>query len=336
MKIRALTRDKGGCRYYRLTLPLQALAAQGHDTTVSDRITGGDIMDADVLIFQFINGPEDIAFLEDVASMPRRPLLVYEVDDDLFTIDHVITPEMRGGKELLWANPDTQARVKYALGLVDLVTVTTPLLAKMYRPYAKKIEILPNAIPDWLLDVPRETSQKFTIGWTLSASHLLDARDHVDSIARFLARHPSARFSWIGQSHVVGGFPSWQQRCYGWDKDTETYLKNLGDKGMHVGIAPLGNYDFNKGKSGIKADEYAALGIPTVASDFPQYRETVIPGQTGYLVRNKTQWSVHLTRLIKEPHLVHVLGKQARDNVSARTISKTCHRWVDAYEGAMP
>lgn len=335
MKIRALTRDKGGCRYYRLETPLRALAALGHDTGVSDRITGADIMESDVLIVQFINGPEDIGFLEDIASMPKRPLLVYEVDDDLFTIDHVLTPEMRGGKEVIWAKPDTQARVKHAMGLCDLVTVTTPHLARMYAPYAKRTAVLPNAIPDFLLDVPRETSDKFTIGWTLSASHLLDAREHIEALDRFMRRRPSARFHWIGQPQVVGGFPRWQQRCFTWDKDVETYLNNLGQKGMHVGIAPLGNYEFNLGKSGIKADEYAALGLPTIASDFPQYRETITHGETGYLIRTKTEWGAYLSRLMDDPHLRQTMGKQARENVSARTISKTCQRWVDAYEEAL-
>ena len=335
MKIRALTRDKGGCRYYRLTLPLKALAAQGHDTAVSDRITGGDIMDSDVLIVQFINGPEDIGFLEDIARLPKRPLLVYEVDDDLFTISHVVTPEMRGGKELLWAKPDTQARVKHAMGLCDLVTVTTPYLAGLYAPYNKQVAVLPNAVPDWLLDTPRQQANKFTIGWTLSASHLADAREHIDAIDRFMKRRPHARFHWIGQPQVIGGFASWQQRCFTWDKDVETYLSKLGEKGMHVGIAPLGNYEFNKGKSGIKAEEYAALGLPTIASDFPQYRDVIRHDETGYLVKSKTQWGAYLTRLMDDPQLVKTMGAAAKEAVSARTISKTCHRWVNAYEGAM-
>lgn len=337
MKIHAMSRDKGGCHFYRIRTPLHALQKLGHITSWSDRISGAELAETDVLVVQFINGEKDLAFWETVATLPRtkRPLMVYEVDDDLFSIDGVITPEVAGGKPVLWADPATQARVKRSLELADLVTVTTPYLAEVYQPYARKIAVLPNSIPDWLLDLPAgQPSKRFTVGWVCSHSHLIDARKHYDALQAFMRHHPDALFHWVGPKDVHA-FPPFQQKVTPWQKDVTTYLTHLPDYGFDVGIAPLADNVFNRGKSGIKADEYAAIGIPTLASDFPQYQDVIIDGVTGYLIKRKTQWASML-RLMKDyPDVRRMMGKAAKDLVSMRTISKRAHLWIQAYEEAM-
>lgn len=333
MRIHAMSRDEGGCHYYRIRTPLMALRKFGHDVSWGVQLTGEELMNLDVLIVQFLNGEQDLQFLEFVANLPKRPLLVYEVDDDLFSIHEVITREVTK-KPVLWGSEDVQGRVKKALGMVDLVTVTTPHLAALYAPYARRVAVLPNAIPDWLLDVEVVQGSKYTIGWTCSHSHLLDAREHFDALLRFMQHTPDARFHWIGPPKVLA-FAPWQQRVFPWEKSVVSYLENLGRKGMHVGIAPLGDFPFNQGKSGIKAEEYSALGIPTVASDFPQYRDVIEDGVTGILIRGKAGWGDALRMLKKAPHKREKMGAAAKEAVSGRTISKTCHRWVEAYEGAM-
>lgn len=333
MRIHAMSRDTGGCHFYRLRTPLMALRKLGHDTTWGVQVSADELNNCDVLIVQFLSGEEDLAFLEFVASLPRRPLLVYECDDDLFTIHEVITSEVTD-KPVLWGSPEVQARVKKAMSLCDLVTVTTPHLAEMYRPYAQRIAVLPNAIPDWLLDTDTVRPEKFTVGWVCSHSHLLDAREHFPNLLRFMHRNTEARFHWVGPPKVVA-FPEWQQRVTRWQKDVTHYLMSLGGMEFTVGIAPLGDFRFNLGKSGIKADEYSAIGIPTIASDFQQYRDVITDGETGYLVKGKNSWCEKLERLMKDPVLCQKMGAAAKESVAQRTISKTAHKWADAYEGAL-
>lgn len=334
MKIRAMTRDTGGCRFYRLETPFAALRALGHEATVDDKVTGEELAELDVLVVQFINGEQDMEFLRFVSRLKKRPLLVYEVDDDLFTLHEVVTPEVSGGKQVLWGRSDTQERVKEALGLVDLVTVTTPHLAAMYAPYAQHIAVLPNAIPDWLLDLPPGARpDHFTVGWTCSHSHLLDAREHFDALQLWMSRNQQATFHWIGPPKVVA-FAPWQQRVTPWVRDPAAYLASLRHMRLSVGIAPLGNFEFNLGKSGIKADEYSAIGIPTVASDFYQYREVIKDGETGFLIKGKKGWGDRLSLLMNDRERRMAMGAAAKEDVSTRTISKTIYRWLDAYEEA--
>lgn len=333
MKIRALSNDTGGCHFYRIRTPLTALRSRGHEATWGTGITAEELRTYDVLVAQFLNGERDLAGWEAIAAAPRsvRPALVIEADDDLFTIDQVITSEVTR-KKVLWADPAVQERVKRFMALADLVTVSTPHLARLYAPFCRKVVVLPNSIPDWLLDVAHPGfPSSFTAGWTCSHSHLLDARYAVPLMERFFHDHSDARFVWMGPPRVDGGFPDSQQTCRKWNRSVESYL--TGTFGViHVGIAALGDYQFNYGKSGIKADEYAAWGCPVLASDFPQYREAVIHGETGFLIKGQTEWRRRLEMLYQDRSLLSVMGKAAKENVAGRTIGHRVHLWEEAYQ----
>jgi glycosyltransferase involved in cell wall biosynthesis len=64
-----------------------------------------------------------------------------------------------------------------------------------------------------------------------------------------------------------------------------------------VGIAPLANVPFNRAKSWIKATEYAAAGIPFVASNLDAYVALRNEYGIGRLAKNPAQWRKHLSEL---------------------------------------
>ena len=66
------------------------------------------------------------------------------------------------------------------------------------------------------------------------------------------------------------GFVNWATQRRGWD----------------IGIAPLVDSPFNRSKSAIKAMDYAALGLPVLASDMPVFRGSLADGPGGMLVEN--------------------------------------------------
>jgi glycosyltransferase involved in cell wall biosynthesis len=346
MRIHAISRDKGGCMFYRIRVPLMALRDHGHETSWGVAVDLADLDEKSVLVGQMLNGEEDLAFWEAVAAAPHRPLMVYEVDDDLFTMDGVITPEVRGGKPLLWGEPATQARVQRYMALADLVTVTTPHLADLYRPYARRVAVLPNSIPDWVFDLPRAEPDDFVVGWAASMSHQLDAGHIAPALARFFERATTARMHMMGMSELVhvgpdgvrrpgpGWVAPWRATCEAWVGSVPEYLHGLPGK-MTVSIAPLGPYQFNKGKSGLKAQEAAALGIPCVAADWAQYRRVMRPTVTGFLAGTNSDWSDYLGRLYRDRALCRRMGTAARDHEATRRASIIAPQWIAAYQEAL-
>jgi hypothetical protein len=72
----------------------------------------------------------------------------------------------------------------------------------------------------------------------------------------------------------------------------------------HIGLAPLLDTPFNRGKSPIKAMDYAALGLAVLASDTPVYRGSIADGPAGQLVPNDPlAWHAALDWMIRNPDL---------------------------------
>jgi glycosyltransferase involved in cell wall biosynthesis len=98
-----------------------------------------------------------------------------------------------------------------------------------------------------------------------------------------------------------------------------------------IGLAPLIPSMFNRSKSHIKALEYAALGIPVIASDEPPYRDFVIDGVTGFLVRREHEWGQRLRDLVNDDAMRESMGVKAREHAAQFSIEKGWRLWEQAY-----
>ena len=80
----------------------------------------------------------------------------------------------------------------------------------------------------------------------------------------------------------------------------------------HIGLAPLVDTPFNRGKSPIKAMEYAALGLAVLASDTPAYRGSIADGPAGQLVANDPRaWHAALDWMIRNQDLRQATATRA-------------------------
>jgi len=98
-----------------------------------------------------------------------------------------------------------------------------------------------------------------------------------------------------------------------------------------IGLAPLAMRDFDYSKSGIKVLEYAARGIPAVATDCPAYRELIRHGETGFLVKYEHEWLKYLSVLAADGDLRMRMGDAARQAARDWTIERLAPRWEAAY-----
>ena len=89
-----------------------------------------------------------------------------------------------------------------------------------------------------------------------------------------------------------------------------------------IGIAPLADTPFNRCKSAIKTLDYAALGLPVLASDRAVYRGTLADGPGGRLVPDdENAWFVALARLVRDARLRRRLSDGARAAFPAGTLA---------------
>jgi len=320
--------DNSGCGFYRIRLPMEQLAAHGHEVKLE---VGYDVVPSDAAGWPLIVGQR----VDKHAALPAwrrfraRSKLVYETDDDVFNVE-AVNWQAYG----VYSRGDVQDAVAHAAEVANLVTVTCEPLAEVMRKYNANVTVLPNFIPAWACDLPREDSARPVVGWAGGASHGRDIGLIAGPLRRFLGRHPGWDAVLMGTDyrptirHDRCAFRPWVDI----KTDTRGYYQALD---WDIGLAPLVPSVFSQSKSYIKALEYAARGIPVIASDVEPYRDFVLHGVTGFLVKRDHEWLKYLSELAGDADLRAEMGAKAREHARGYTIEGNWKLWQDAYGGLL-
>jgi len=109
-------------------------------------------------------------------------------------------------------------------------------------------------------------------------------------------------------------FPEVDLKVIKWNKATE--VEDL--QKIDVGLYPLEQNDWVLGKSGLKALQYMAIGIPVVATDIGTSKDIISHMESGLLVSTRKDWVVALKTLIDDSLLREKIGKAAREVIVNR------------------
>ena len=99
-----------------------------------------------------------------------------------------------------------------------------------------------------------------------------------------------------------------------WSLDREVALFNQCD----IGVYPLPDDDWARGKCGFKAIQFMSCGVPVVASPVGVNREIVQDGVNGFLASTPDEWRGKLTALLRDADLRRRLGAEGRRTIQAR------------------
>ncbi|MFC7667348.1 glycosyltransferase [Hymenobacter humi] len=99
-----------------------------------------------------------------------------------------------------------------------------------------------------------------------------------------------------------------------WNKATE--IADL--LAFHVGLMPLEDDVWAKGKCAFKALQYMALGVPPLVSPVGMNTEVVEHGRNGFICATATEWEAGLRQLLADPALRQQLGQAARHTIEQR------------------
>lgn len=308
--------DGHACGAYRILAPFAEMDAAGHRVATHCGWTE-EARDYHVIVGQRISRMHALPIWRRLRLKHR---LVYETDDDLWSIDPT-NFEAISGHTL-----DVIDATEQAIAAAHLVTVSTEPLAEVLRKFHDNVVVLPNHIDAELLKVERPRRDRVTVGWAGGGSHLRDIAMVAPRLRRFFERNPRVDFHTIGTDYRVAmRLPG---RHTDWNPDIAAYYRTID---FDIGLAPLVDSVFNRSKSAIKALEYAALGIPVIASDLEPYRAFVQDGVTGYLVRDDHEWTKRLFELANDAAMREEMGAAAKRAAAGWTIQDGYRRWVDAY-----
>lgn len=320
MKIYAF-HDDSGCGDWRIKRPLREMAKHGHQVEFSLGGNGEAAQGYQVVVGQRMDKHDALPVWRRLRTQSR---LVYEIDDDVFSTDPVNSMAHR-----VYSQPVPQDAVIHATQVADLVTVTTEVLADVMREHNPNVAVLPNCVPSEIFDIQRPHRDKLVVGWTGGASHAADIHMIAAQLRRFLQRHPS-------ELHLIGTDYSptvrHPARFTRWIKDPLDYYAAFD---FDIGLAPLTGTTFDASKSNCKALEYSALGIPVLASDVPPYRDFVIDGVTGFLIRHEHDWFKRLRELANDEAMRTEMGAKGKEHARGWDIARGWKLWEQAYEGLL-
>jgi len=203
-------------------------------------------------------------------------------------------------------------KIDRLMARASLVTVGSSYLAERAKGAgAPRVEWLPTVV-----DLDRfkvhvgNTSSRCVIGWIgtpQTASYL----NEVEGALSHLARSKSARVVLIGSGPIsLKGIPT---EIHSWFEDTEYSKIQLFD----IGIMPLPDAPWERGKCGYKLIQYMAAGIPVVASPVGANTEIIDHGVNGFLATNQEEWIEYLSRLSSDSKLRARMGSAGREKVES-------------------
>jgi glycosyltransferase involved in cell wall biosynthesis len=190
----------------------------------------------------------------------------------------------------------------------EMVIVGNEYLAdRATKAGARRIEYLPSVV-----DIARyeikiwKQDNSFKVGWIgspVTAPYLKMAQEALER----LGKESKIQLVLVGagESHT---FPNIPTEKIPWSEDIELSISRKFD----VGIMPLPDEPFERGKCGYKLIQYMAGGIPVVASPVGINQQIVEPGVNGYLANSMDDWLTALRALRDDPQKRYSMGTAGR------------------------
>ncbi|WP_212741346.1 glycosyltransferase family 4 protein, partial [Bifidobacterium moukalabense] len=173
------------------------------------------------------------------------------------------------------------------------VIVGNQTLADHYKKFNDKVRIIPTVDYTPIYELYRhDTFPSKTVVWIGSAASISNLDQLIDPINRVVERHPEVSFRYICSDDY--GYTSRIDNSIFVPWSEETYLEELA-KGT-IGVMPLDDSNFNRGKCGFKLIQYFNMGKPSVASNVGVNGEIV--RDFGFAATNSREWTTAIEELL--------------------------------------
>lgn len=254
-------------------------------------------------------GPGVLEWL--VAKFSRN--LVYDFDDAVFE------PHVSSANRLFAVLKSTQ-KIPHLISRCHAVIAGNSYLEDYARQYCAKTFQLPTPV-DVKRFVPRlsKTNISIIIGWIGSHStspYLTIVAEALKNLQTEFGRH-------IGIEIVGAGnfrFEKLEANYRPWVLEKE--VSDL--QGFDIGIMPMPDNRWTRGKCGFKALQYMSVGIPVVCSPVGMNRDIVMHGENGFWAETSAEWQQALHLLISDAELRKRMGEKGRRLVDERFSLEQC------------
>jgi len=259
----------------------------------------------DVIFIQKEALPLGPAIFEWLVSLLQCPI-IFDFDDAIY-LPHSST----ANRWISWIKHPR--KVATIIQHSTHVIVGNQNLRQYVLQFHQRVTIIPTSINTDYYTVRRKrqsNTSPLTIGWVGSGT-TVDYLHQLDEVFLSLAQHYKFRLCVIGGEYQLPGI---DVVCCPWKLENEISDLHRFD----IGIMPLPDNEWTRGKGGFKALQYMGVGVPTVASTVGINTEIISNGINGFLATSTQEWIKYLSMLLEDASLRQRLGLAGRRTVEER------------------
>lgn len=341
--------------FYRCLVPCEGLARQGHRTTIGRSMKAtrwgwsllnpitDKLMTPDVLIIQRWMDAEGQYAVR--WAQKAGQLVLADIDDWMFGLHHDNIAHRQMQAQLENSPLSNLDRYAEMLQAVDGVICSTPYLAdRIADNFNPNVVVVRNAID--MTRWPDPPVHGNSPGWTGAVHWRSRDLEILKGVIKPILDHHDVPFSFLGfdgdDEMVAQGWqlPSLHERI-GVDREQIRHARGCGPleyperlrtSDIGIGLVPLNDHPFNHAKSTVKGMEYAAAGIPFIASDLPEYHWMLDTYGIGLIASRPSRWLRHLDDLLHDPDRRNKIARENRLKVAEMDISLRGQDWIEGIE----
>lgn len=232
--------------------------------------------------------------------------IIYDFDDALWVTDRL--NESVFFKALKW-----RSKIKAICRWSHRISCGNEFLCHYARQFNNQVTNNPTTVDTESLHNPhhliKHDRHGLIIGWTGSHSTLKYLKNIEDILQDIERDFPQVQFMVIADQKPELNLKSLIFKPWSFDSEIEDLYQ------FDIGIMPLPEDEWSKGKCGFKALQYMALQIPTIASPVGVNNAIINHGVNGFLASSSAEWKGYLKLLIGERDLRTKVGKKGREQV---------------------
>ncbi len=237
-------------------------------------------------------------------AFSKRSKMIFDFDDAIWMMD-----VSDGNKHWKWLkNP---AKTSQIIRFSNMVFAGNSYLADYAKRFNKNVKIIPTTIDtEYHRRKTSAAKEKICIGWsgsTTTIKHFCMAENFLQKIKEKFA--DKIYFKLIGSD----AYENTQLDIKGIKWNIQTEIEDLSE--IDIGIMPLPDDEWSKGKCGFKGLQYMSLEIPTIMSPVGVNTEIIEDGVNGFLAYSEKEWIEKLSLLIESESLRKKLGANGRKTV---------------------
>jgi glycosyltransferase involved in cell wall biosynthesis len=243
--------------------------------------------------------------MEWIIAKVFRKKLIYDFDDAI-----CLTDKNKESRLARWLR--CRSKVASVCKWSYKISCGNDYLAQYARHFNSSVMINPTTIDTENLHVPirkNHNNQHVTIGWTGSHSTLKYLETIIGVLQLLEQRYPQVEFLVIADRDPA--LPLQRYQFAKWSRETE--ITDLAS--ADIGVMPMPDDDWTRGKCGFKALQYMAMQIPAVISPVGVNKQIVENGVEGFLCDSSDDWFRALEYLVLNPEKRMEMGAKGRQKV---------------------